>query len=115
MSRDKLIIFGAVLLGLLGVLVYKQAKRDESLGHVEASTDVPPLAVSGDIDKITSRTATSRRFFSNRSPIPKGAPPPTLRSLAPRVRFQHEQSWKRVSRTFVIPIWKAPSAYCSAH
>jgi len=31
MSRDKLIIFGVVLLGLLGFLVYKQAKRDQAI------------------------------------------------------------------------------------
>lgn len=54
MSRDKLIIFGAVLLGLLGVLVYKQAKRDESLGHAsEAVLDAPPLSVPSDPDKLS--------------------------------------------------------------
>jgi hypothetical protein len=54
MSRDKLIIIGAVLLGLLGVLVYKQAKRDESIGHpAEASTELPSLDVPSDLDKIS--------------------------------------------------------------
>ena len=42
MSRDKLIIFGVVLLGLLGVLVYKQVKTDAAIGAPPASsTDYP--------------------------------------------------------------------------
>jgi hypothetical protein len=54
MSRDKLIIFGAVLLALLGVLVYKQAQKDDSLGQATGTTaSVPTLAVPGDLDKIS--------------------------------------------------------------
>ncbi len=74
MSRDKLIIFGAVLLGLLGVLVYKQAKQDESLGHPsEVSTDVPPLAVSGDIDKISVTNGDKPEVVFEQVPDPKAS------------------------------------------
>jgi hypothetical protein len=54
MSREKLIIFGAVLLGLMGILVYKQAKKDEALGHPAASAmEFPSLGVPSDVDKIS--------------------------------------------------------------
>ncbi len=54
MSRDKLIILGAVLLGLLGFLVYKQAKRDEAIGQpTESAMDAPSIAAPDDIDKIS--------------------------------------------------------------
>jgi hypothetical protein len=73
MSRDKLIIFGAVLLGLLGVLVYKQAKRDESLGHAsEAIVDAPPLVVPSDIDKISVANGDKPEVVFQQVPDPKG-------------------------------------------
>jgi hypothetical protein len=54
MSRDKLIIFGVVLLGLLGVLVYEQAKKDESLGAPMAiAKDLPSISAPEDIDKLS--------------------------------------------------------------
>src|SRR5580700_8296761 len=74
MSRDKLIIFGAVLLGLLGVLVYKQAKRDESLGHAsEAVVDAPPLAVPSDVDKISVTNGDKPEVVFQQVPDPKGS------------------------------------------
>ena len=46
MSREKLIIVGVVVLGLLGVLVYRQSKNDESLGAPMASAkDFPRSAL----------------------------------------------------------------------
>lgn len=55
MSREKLIIGGAVLLGLLGVLVYRQAKKDESLGapSMAAATETPTISAPDDVDKIS--------------------------------------------------------------
>jgi hypothetical protein len=74
MSRDKLIIIGAVLLGVLGVLVYKQAKRDESVGHSsEASVDVPTLGVSADIDKISITNGDKPEVVLELVADPKGS------------------------------------------
>ncbi len=54
MSRDKLLILGVVVLGLLGVLVYKQQQKDASLGTpAVAAKDYPSIGVSDDIDKIS--------------------------------------------------------------
>jgi hypothetical protein len=98
MSRDKLIIFGAVLLGLLGVLVYKQAKRDESLGHsVEASTDVPSLAVSSEVDKISITNGDKPEVVFEQVPDPKGsaasdAGPATMWALTKPLSAEANQS-----------------------
>ncbi|HEY8088298.1 MAG TPA: DUF4340 domain-containing protein [Polyangiaceae bacterium] len=54
MSRDKLIILGVVVLGLLGFLVYQQTKKDESIGQpTVASKDFPTVSAPEDIDKIS--------------------------------------------------------------
>jgi len=54
MSREKLIILGVLVLGLLGVLVWKQQKSDESLGAPLASPkDFPTVSASDDVDKIS--------------------------------------------------------------
>lgn len=55
MSREKLIIAGAVVLGLLGILVYRQAKKDQSLGAptMAAAADYPTISAPDDIDKIS--------------------------------------------------------------
>jgi Domain of unknown function (DUF4340) len=54
MSRDKLILFGVVLLGVLGVLVYRQAKQDAAIGApVTTAAALPTVAVPDDIDKIS--------------------------------------------------------------
>ncbi|HEX8791884.1 MAG TPA: DUF4340 domain-containing protein [Polyangiaceae bacterium] len=53
MSREKLIILGVLVLGLLGVLVWKQTKSDEQLGApMTASKDFPTVSAPDDIDKI---------------------------------------------------------------
>lgn len=55
MSREKLIIAGAVLIGLLGFLVYHQAKKDESIGAptMAAAAELPTIHAPDDIDKIS--------------------------------------------------------------
>jgi Domain of unknown function (DUF4340) len=54
MSRDKLILSGVVLLGLLGFLVYKQAQKDEAIGKPLAVVkDFPSVAAPEEIDKIS--------------------------------------------------------------
>jgi hypothetical protein len=54
MSRDKLIILGAVVLGLLGFLVYKQSQKDQSIGQpTMAAKELPTISAPDDIDKIS--------------------------------------------------------------
>lgn len=54
MSRDKLIILGVLLLGLLGLLVWKQTKSDEQLGAPMATAkDFPTVSAPDDVDKIS--------------------------------------------------------------
>jgi len=75
MSRDKLLIFGVVLLGLLGFLVYKQAKRDEAIGAPSAAaTDMPSLGVSDDVDKISVTNGEKAEVVLERVADPKAPP-----------------------------------------
>ena len=54
MSREKLIILGVLVLGLLGVLVWKQEKSDQSMGAPLASPkDFPTVSASDDVDKLS--------------------------------------------------------------
>ncbi len=54
MTRDKIIAIGVVVLGGLGLLVYRQAKRDESIGAPPATAkELPTISAPGDIDKIS--------------------------------------------------------------
>jgi Domain of unknown function (DUF4340) len=54
MSRDKLIIVGAVVLGVLGLLVVQQAKKDAAMGQpLATATDFPVIGAPDDIDKIS--------------------------------------------------------------
>jgi uncharacterized protein DUF4340 len=73
MSRDKLIIFGAALLAVLVFLVFKQAKRDESLGAPLAiAKDFPTISVSEDIDKLSISNGDKGEVMLDRVPDPKG-------------------------------------------
>jgi hypothetical protein len=73
MSREKLIIFGVALLALLGILVFKQAKRDESLGAPLASAkDFPTISAPEDIDKISITNGDKAEVVLERVPDPKG-------------------------------------------
>jgi hypothetical protein len=74
MSREKLIIFGVVLLGLLGVLVFKQAKKDESLGAPLASAkEFPTISAPDDIDKISITNGDKGEVVLERVPDTKAA------------------------------------------
>jgi Domain of unknown function (DUF4340) len=72
MSRDKLIIFGVVLLVLLGFLVSKQAKKDESLGAPMASAkDFPTISAPDDVDKISITNGEKGEVLLAKVPDPK--------------------------------------------
>jgi hypothetical protein len=54
MSRDKLIILGVLVLGLLGFLVYKQSEKDKAIGQAPTvAKDFPTVSAPDDIDKIS--------------------------------------------------------------
>jgi hypothetical protein len=54
MSREKLIILGVLVLGLLGILVWKQQKTDQSMGAPLATPkDFPTVSAPDDIDKVS--------------------------------------------------------------
>jgi hypothetical protein len=75
MSRDKLILVGVLILGLLGFLVYKQNQKDEALGHTTASAkDFPTISVPDDIDKISITNGDKPEIVLERVPDPKGMP-----------------------------------------
>jgi hypothetical protein len=75
MSRDKLIIAGVVVLGLLGGLVYKKAKDDEALGKPLASAkDFPTISAPEDIDKISITNGEKPEIVLQKVPDPKAAP-----------------------------------------
>ncbi|MGO9833796.1 MAG: DUF4340 domain-containing protein [Polyangiaceae bacterium] len=75
MSRDKLIIFGVVLLGLLGVLVYKQTKVDEAIGApLAVATDLPTVSAPDDVDKISITNGDKAEVVLERVPDSKAAP-----------------------------------------
>jgi len=52
MERNAKIGIGLVVLGALGVGVYYQYKKDQALGTVSASADLPELKVGDDVDKV---------------------------------------------------------------
>jgi hypothetical protein len=74
MSRDKLIIIGVAVLAVLGVLVYKQEKRDESLGTAPTVSvkDFPTIAAAEDIDKLSITNGDKPAMIFERVPDPKG-------------------------------------------
>jgi hypothetical protein len=75
MSRDKLIIVGVVLLGVLGGLVYKQAKRDEAVGKPTVSeVDFPTVTASDDLDKISITNGDKGEVVLEKAADPSGTP-----------------------------------------
>jgi hypothetical protein len=80
MSRDKLIIFGVVLLGLLGVLVYRQVKTDASIGAPQASTtELPTIHAPDDVDKLDIKNGDKpeivlERVVDSAAPATDGGP-----------------------------------------
>ncbi|HEY5239962.1 MAG TPA: DUF4340 domain-containing protein [Polyangiaceae bacterium] len=54
MSRDKLIILGVLVLGLLSFGVYKMSERDKAIGQPTVSAkDFPTISAPDDVDKIS--------------------------------------------------------------
>jgi hypothetical protein len=77
MSRDKLILVGVVILGLLGYLVYRENKIDEGLGHAAAgSKDFPTISVSDDFDRISITNGDKPEIVLEKVPDPKGTASP---------------------------------------
>ena len=74
MSRDKLIIAGVVLLGLLGVLVYEQAKKDESEGAPTAAAVMPTVSAPEYIDKISVTNGDKPEVVLEKIVAPGAAP-----------------------------------------
>jgi hypothetical protein len=75
MSRDKLIILGVVALGLLGGLVYRQAKKDESIGQpVASAAELPTVSAPDDVDKISISNGDKGEVVLQKVTDPTGAP-----------------------------------------
>jgi hypothetical protein len=75
MSREKLILVGVVVLGLLGALVYQQAKKDDAIGRPSASvTEFPTVSAPEDIDKISITNGDKGEVVVEKVPDPKGEP-----------------------------------------
>jgi hypothetical protein len=74
MSRDKLIILGVVLLGLLGFLVYRQQQSDAALGHttMAQAKDFPTISAPDDVDKISVTNGEKGEVVFEKVPDPKG-------------------------------------------
>src|SRR5580698_6965047 len=73
MSRDKLIILGVLVLGLLGFFVYRQNQKDEALGHPSlAAKDFPTISISDEVDKISIVNGDKGEIVLERVPDPKG-------------------------------------------
>jgi hypothetical protein len=74
MSRDKLIIAGVVVLGLLGALVYMQAKKDEAIGQPQASSkDFPSISAPEEIDRISITNGDKPEVMLEKVADPAGA------------------------------------------
>lgn len=75
MSRDKLIIVGVLVLGLLGFAVYKQEQKDQSMGQPTAlAKDFPAINLSSpdDVDKVSIVNGDKGEVVLERQPDPKG-------------------------------------------
>ena len=74
MSRDKLLILGVVVLGLLGVAVYMKQKQDAALGAPSVSNkDFPTISAPDDIDKISITNGDKGEIVLERVADPHGA------------------------------------------
>jgi hypothetical protein len=75
MSRDKLIILGVVILGLLGFAVYKMQQQDAAIGAPTATAkDFPTISASDDIDKISITNGDKGEVVLEKVPDPGAAP-----------------------------------------
>jgi Domain of unknown function (DUF4340) len=74
MSRDKLLIVGVVVLGVVGILVYKQSKRDDALGApTVVAKDFPTISAPEDIDKLSITNGDKPEVVLERVPDPSAA------------------------------------------
>jgi len=75
MSRDKLIILGVLVLGLLGFLVVKQSEKDKAIGQPTASAkDFPTISAPDDVDKISIVNGDKGEVVLERVADPNAAP-----------------------------------------
>src|SRR5271170_2726637 len=75
MSRDKLLIIGVVVLGLLGVLVYRQQQKDATMGVPMAQTkDFPTVSAPDDVDKISITNGDKGEIVLQKVVAPKAPP-----------------------------------------
>jgi len=75
MSRDKLLIIGVVVLGLLGVLVYRQQQKDATMGVPMAQTkDFPTVSAPDDVDKISITNGDKGEIVLQKVVDPKAPP-----------------------------------------
>ncbi len=74
MSRDKLIILGLVVFGVLAFAVYKVSQTDKEKGApIVAAKDFPTINAPDDIDKISITNGDKGEVVLERVPDPKGA------------------------------------------
>jgi hypothetical protein len=75
MPRERLIIVGVVVLGLLGGLVYRQSKKDDALGApAVAAADFPSIDAPDDVDRISITNGDKPEVVLTKVPDPNGAP-----------------------------------------
>jgi hypothetical protein len=75
MSREQLIVGGVVVLAGLSFAVYKQAQKDESIGHpVEVAVEQPTVAAPEDVDKISLTNGDKPEIVLQKVAGPAGAP-----------------------------------------
>jgi hypothetical protein len=96
MPREKLIIVGVVVLGLLGGLVYRQSKKDEALGApVVAAAEFPTIDAPDDVDKLSLTNGDKPEVVLEKVPDPAGAAvdggPATLWTLTKPVKADANQ------------------------
>jgi hypothetical protein len=74
MSREKLIIVGVVVLGLLGFLVYEQSRKDAAIGQpTVVAKDFPTINAPEDVDKISLTNGDKGEVVLEKVPDPSGA------------------------------------------
>jgi hypothetical protein len=75
MSRDKLIILGVLVLGLLSFGVYKMAQTDQAIGQPTATAkDFPSVSAPDDVDKISIVNGEKGEVVLEKVADPSGAP-----------------------------------------
>ena len=76
MSRDKLIIVGILVLGLLGFGVYKMNEKDKAIGQPTATAkDFPTVSAPDDVDKISIVNGDKGEVVLEKTADPNAAAP----------------------------------------